>query len=462
MADDTTTISTWKKLELLIDSGDKAGAEAYLRKLPAGEVAHTISLLSDDLQTRLFEALPPDYAADVINHFADEQAADLIEDLPTKQAAAIVDALDSDEQADILGEIEDDEAEAILDEMRPEEAEDVRERLEYDSDTAGGLMITEYFSYSADTPVNDVISELRTNQERYSKFMVQYVYVVGTDDTLQGVIRLHNVVLAPDDAPLSSIMRADPVRVALDTKLADLEDLFDHHDLNAIPVVDDNGALEGVIRRAHIEEAHAERSDKSLARFGGIIGGEELRTMPWYSRSARRLAFLVPNIFLMIASVSVIAIFEDIVLDRVIALAIFLPLVAGLSGCSGNQAVAVSIRELTLGVTKPTDVVRVLRKELHVGLVNGIVIAIIVFAIVAVWANVAGWTGGYYLALIVAGAIPMTIVFSVALGGTVPLILSRMNIDPAMASGPIITTLIDFFGFFSVLGIAWLAIDKLI
>jgi len=149
------------------------------------------------------------------------------------------------------------------------------------------------------------------------------------------------------------------------------------------------------------------------------------------------------------------------VLDRVIALAIFLPLVAGLSGCSGNQAVAVSIRELTLGVTKPTDVVRVLRKELHVGLVNGIVIAIIVFAIVAVWANVAGWTGGYYLALIVAGAIPMTIVFSVALGGTVPLILSRMNIDPAMASGPIITTLIDFFGFFSVLGIAWLAIDKL-
>jgi magnesium transporter len=345
--------------------------------------------------------------------------------------------------------------------MRPEEAEDVRERLEYEPDTAGGLMITEYFGYSADTLVNDVISELRVNQERYSKFMVQYVYVVGPDDALQGVIRLHNVVLAPGDEPLSAIMRTDPVHVTLDTRLDELEDTFDHHGLNAIPVVDDNGALEGVIRRAHVEEAHAERSDKSLARFGGIIGGEELRSMPWYSRSARRLAFLVPNIFLMIASVSVIAIFEDVVLDRVIALAIFLPLVAGLSGCSGNQAVAVSIRELTLGVTKPSDLFRVLRKELLVGLVNGIVIGIIVFAIVAAWAHVAGWPGGHYMGVIVGGAIPLTIVFSVALGGTVPLMLSRMNIDPAMASGPIITTLIDFFGFFSVLGIAWLAMDKL-
>lgn len=458
---DKPTPKAWKKLDALIEGGNAAAAETLLKDLPAREVAYTISRLGEEQQTHLLEMLPPEYVASLINHFSNEQAADLIEELPVKQAAAVVDELDSDEQADILGEIKEDEAEAILDQMRPEEASDVRERLEYDPETAGGIMITEYFAYAGDTPVNDVLAELRANQERYAKFMVQYVYVIDADDRLRGLIRLHDLVLAPGDATLAAIMKPGAVSVPVTATLDELESFFDHHELNAVPVVDENESIEGVIRRAHVEEAHGERADRSLAEFGGIIRGEELRSMPVLSRSARRLAFLVPNIFLMIISISVIAAFEDLVLKEVIALAIFLPLVAGLSGCSGNQAVAVSIRELSLGLTRPSDVFRVLAQELHVGLINGLVMGIIVFGIVAVWATVKEWPSGLALGMVVGGAIPLTVVFSVALGGTVPLILTRFKIDPAMASGPIITTLIDFFGFFTVLGMAWLALDKL-
>jgi magnesium transporter len=177
--------------------------------------------------------------------------------------------------------------------------------------------------------------------------------------------------------------------------------------------------------------------------------------MPLASRSLRRLAYLVPNILLMVVSISVIAAFEDLVLKDVISLAIFLPLVAGVAGSAGNQALAVSIRELSLGVAKTSDTLRVLVKELQVGVVNGLVVGAVVFGVAC------AMRGDVFLALVVGGALPATVIVSVVLGGTVPLILHRLRIDPAMASGPIITTLIDFFGFFSVLGLAWLMIDIL-
>lgn len=445
----------WRLLGQIIDSGNVAHLEAFLELLAPSDTPYTINRLDEDRQTRMLSMARPGLAAQLIEHLNDSHAADLIEELAPQGAAAIVDELDSDDQADILGELDRDEAEAILTHMDPQEAADARQLVGYEPDTAGGVMITEFLSYHMNQSVSDVLEDLRNHVEEYADYDVQYVYATDDQGVLRGLIKIRDVVLTSGNQPLRSIMNPSPTLVGVNDSIDHLEDIFDRYAFNAIPVINPQRDLVGVVRRAAVEEAHSERAERDLMRVSGIIAGEELRSMPLASRSLRRLAYLVPNILLMILSISVIAAFEDLVLKDVIALAIFLPLVAGVSGSAGNQAVAVSIRELSLGVAKSTDTLRVLVKELQVGVVNGLVVGVIVFVIAY------AMRGDFYLAMVIGCALPATVIVSVTLGGTVPLILHRLRVDPAMASGPIITTLIDFFGFFSVLGLAWLMIDYL-
>ncbi len=208
------------------------------------------------------------------------------------------------------------------------------------------------------------------------------------------------------------------------------------------------------MRRRSLLEALAEKSESDNLKAAGIVGGDELRSMPVWVRSRRRLSWLSVNIVLNIIAASVIAIYED-TLTAVIALAVFLPIVSDMSGCSGNQAVAVSMRELTLGAAEPKDVARVWGKELAVGLINGVALGILLG--VAAWI----WKGNVILGLVVGGALALNTVLAVSIGGTVPLILKRMNVDPAVASGPLLTTITDMCGFFLVLSLASLVLPRL-
>jgi len=172
------------------------------------------------------------------------------------------------------------------------------------------------------------------------------------------------------------------------------------------------------------------------------------------ARCGRRLAWLGPNIVLNLIAASVIAMYED-TLQAVIALAVFLPIVSDMSGCSGNQAVAVSIRELTLGLIRPTEFMRIVWKEGFLGMFNGFVLGCLLGTIAAIWQD------NVYLGLVVGGALFLNTMLSVLLGGCVPLFLKRLKVDPALASGPILTTCTDMCGFFLVLNLASLMLDKL-
>jgi magnesium transporter len=194
--------------------------------------------------------------------------------------------------------------------------------------------------------------------------------------------------------------------------------------------------LHGIVRRRAMLEALTEKSESDNLKQAGIIGGDELRSMPVLLRSRRRLSWLSINILLNIMAASVIAAYED-TLTAVIALAVFLPIVSDMSGCSGNQAVAVSMRELTLGAALPRDVFRVWRKEVVVGLINGIALGTLLG--LAAWA----WKGNAVLGLVVGAALAINTLVAVSIGGTVPLILKRFKLDPAVASGPLLTTATD-------------------
>ncbi len=445
---DSTILEPAERLEQLLDAGDAAAVESFWRTLPSRDLARAVAHLDDDDQQRLLGLLDPDDAADLVDDLSITQAAELIEDMPAQQAAAIVNELDSDDQVDLLAELDDEDAQAILDHMDPEDAADVQRLAQYGPDTAGGLMVTEYLAFPDNLTVGDVLTQLREHVEEYAEYDAQYLYVVQHDTKrLRGVVKLRTLVLTPGRTPIAELIERDAKSVPVSADLDELDDFFDANAFFAAPVVDEQGHLVGVVRRAFVEEGLTDRADKTMLRFGGIVTGEELRTMDPLPRAARRLLFLVPTLLLTLLSVSVIAHFEPTI-ARVPALAIFLPMVAGLCGCAGNQAVAVSMREIALGLAKPGDGWRVLRKELAVGLMLGVVMGTLVFTVAMVL------RGNWYLAAVVSGAIPLTICVAVAVGGTIPLLLKGLGVDPAMASGPLVTTTVDLTGFFTVLGIA--------
>jgi magnesium transporter len=253
---------------------------------------------------------------------------------------------------------------------------------------------------------------------------------------------------------LGELMIEDPISVRDTAKLDELVDLFESHQFLGVPVVDEAGTLKGVIHREAVQYAENRALESDYLKSQGIVGGEELRTMPLWTRSRRRLSWLSVNILLNIGAAAVIAYFQD-TLQAVIALAVFLPIISDMSGCSGNQAVAVSMRELSLGVSKPADIFRVLAKEAALGAINGVALGMLIGLVAGLW------QGNLWLALVVGVAMGLNTVIAVCIGGSVPLLLKGIGKDPALASGPILTTVTDMAGFFLVLTFAAAVLDRI-
>ena len=397
-------------------------------------------------QSLLLSVLSPEDSADIIEEIPQSQAVSIIENLEASDAAAIVNEMESDEQADLMIELSPANADAILDSMDPDEAEGVKKLIKYDSDTAGGLMITEYLTFSETHTVGDVAQNMRDNAEKYEGYNVQYIYV-HSKNKFAGVLQMKDLLLSKVNTKLSEIVIRNAFTVSDSAKIEELISFFDNHDFYGVPVLNVHQQMVGVVLRKDILETKNELVNTDLLLTQGIVGGEELRTMPVLLRSRRRLSWLSVNILLNIVAASVIAFYQD-TLSAVIALAVFLPIISDMSGCSGNQAVAVSMRELSLGVVKPFDMFRVLFQEVSIGLLNGLALGFLIGMAAFIW------QGNVYLGLVVGGALMINTMVAVSIGGTVPLVLKRLGFDPALASGPILTTVTDMCGFFLALGFA--------
>ncbi len=443
----------WRNLQVLIQAGSRHVLPSYIESLTATELALAVSRLSQEEHSRLLGLLSPQDAAELIHQIEDVQAVDLIEDLPPAEAAAIVDEMYSDAQADLLGDLKDREAEAILEAMPDERAEEVRQLLQYPNETAGGIMLTEFVSFPGDYAVQDVIEDLRNRHEEYTGYDVQYLYVLD-GAKLSGVLRLRDVLMARPDQQLTEIMAADPVRISVLASLAQMRDLFETHTYLGLPVTNAGGELVGVVRAADVQEKLTEQTESEFRKASGIVGGEELRSMPVVKRASRRLSWLSVNVVLNILAASVIVFYQD-TLEKAITLAVFLPIISDMSGCSGNQAVAVSIRELALGLVRPREILRVLVKEASVGLMNGVVLGALLACATLLW------QGNPYLGLIVGTALAANTLLAACLGGSIPLALRALKADPALASGPMLTTVTDMCGFFLLFSLAQFVLPKL-
>lgn len=445
----------WERLEELADAGEPQPLSDYLDSLSAGDQALALSRTDEAHHQLVLTTLPVEDAAELLRHLSESQAAELMESLQPAEAAAIVYEMPSDEQADLLGDMDDEQAAAILDAWPREEATAARQLAAYSDDVAGGLLVREILRFNHATTVAEVIEKLSQNADEFRDYDVQYAYLTDENERLVGVVPMRNLLFARRKEPVANIMIADPLSLLDSTPLDDLIEFFDTHHFLGVPIVDADGRLLGVVHRNAVDYEATRAAESDFLKSQGIIGGEELRTMPLMQRARRRLSWLSINIVLNIGAAAVIALYQD-TLAQVIALAVFLPIISDMSGCSGNQAVAVSMRELSLGLVRPTELMRVWTKEASVGLINGAALGLLVALVAIVW------DGNPYLGLVVGVSLFINTLVAVSIGGTVPLVLKRFGFDPAVASGPLLTTVTDMCGFFLVLGLATLMLDRLV
>ncbi len=435
------------RVEAWILANDVEALADCFRNLPVDETILVASRLETEHQIQLLEMLPPDVSVDVLRALPFASASDLVDEISAASAAEILGELPPSEQADLVGEMEPDQAEAVLALLDAPDAARVKSLVSYPDDVAGGLMDNHFLALSETMSVATAIDGIRTRAGELSDYDVQYVYVLDRANRLVGVLRLRDLLLASDATRLDKIMIPNPRSVTDYLPLDDLREFFTEHQYLGVPVVNKTGQMQGVVNRTAVEHALGDRNADDFLKARGIIQ-EELRTMPLLTtRSRRRLMWLSANIVLNLIAASVIAAYEE-TLKRVIALAVFLPIISDMSGCSGNQAVAVSKRELSLGVVEPREVVWVWMKEISVGLINGLALGILLAGLAWMWqGNV--WLGG-----VVGFALMVNTTIAVSIGGTLPLIMKLLRLEPALASGPILTTVTDLFGFFLVLGMA--------
>lgn len=426
---------------------DAAAAAAALVASDPSDVRRFFSEAAPEVVDELFIAADPAHAAVLAVWLAPEQAASLVERLPDERAAAIVSAMPSDERADLLAAVEDDERLAIESQMSAAKRDEAERLIAYAPDSAGGLMETEFLSYPADITVSDAIRDIRANQEKYTALNVQYVYIVDADRRLVGIVSVRDLLLSPEQAPLRQITRGGPVRAAIDTTSEDLADLFLRTGFIGLPVVDGDGRLVGVVNRADLLERIEETTSEQFRRSQGIVGGEELRTMPVAERTIRRLQWLGVNILLCFGGAAIVAWNQDMIATAII-LAAFLPVISAMSGNAAMQAATVSMRELTLGIIVADSWRMVLRKELLLAVFIGAAMGTVLSGVALAWG------GSGRIGLVLGLAMSGNTLIAICIGSLVPLILRRFRADPALATGPITTTITDITGFGLTLGLA--------
>ena len=439
-------------LQQAVEAVDEQQVADIVEANTSQEVLRQASLMKPDDRDQLITIMSPEAAAGLIEEAPAGMAASIIEGLDTDVAAKIMEELSSDTQADIVNDIKKQNAESILSAMDSEAAEEVRKLSQYEDDTAGGLMELDAFSFNCNETVGAVLKRMLADDEEYERYRGQHPYILDESGRLVGVVSLRGLLRNRRAVMLADIMKP-VISVTPQASQDELVALFDENPFLGVPVVDDQGMLLGIVSRIELAEAELERVEQQSLSRQKI--GDELRSMPTLLRSRRRLAWLSSNIVLNIIAASVISAYEE-TLAAVIAIAVFLPMVSDMSGCSGNQAVGVSMRELALGLTRPVDLFHVLRKELSVGIINGIVLGILIGIVAWIWKDNA------YLGLVIGLALSINTLIAVSIGGTVPLILKNFGIDPAVASGPLLTTVTDMAGFFLVLSLAALFMPQLL
>jgi magnesium transporter len=441
--------SSGDKVERMVDLVRTGEITVFVRRaheFEPADLADVLSALDEQDRLRVVQALPPELSSQALVEMPEAaHAEDTLAALAPERAAEIVRELEDDDAADLLGELGPAEQERILSTL--EHRADVKRLLRYDEETAGGRMTTHLVTVQDTATVAEALEEIRRQAEALKDFY--QVFVVDAARRLVGVLPFKDLVVSRPERHVREFMAPADVSVRPEADQEEVARLLARYNLPSLPVVDEGGRLLGRITFDDVIDVVEDESTEDLLRFGGVSAREALAA-GWREAVRRRLPWLYLNLLTAFLAGGVVYVFQGTV-QRTVALAVWMPIIAGMGGNAGTQALAVTVRRLALGLMPTHLFVRVVGKEVLVGVVNGLAIG----AVVGLVAMMLG--DQTRLGLVVFLAMTGNLLVAGFAGGFIPVVLERYRVDPAIASSIFVTTFTDVCGFLLLLGLAgWL------
>nr|WP_156289004.1 magnesium transporter [Oceanobacillus salinisoli] len=406
---------------------------------------------SKEKRMRIYTYLSPDELAEIMINIDLENTPAYFTEMNPRLGAMILSEMPADDAVDIFNEMDKEEVVSFLTMMDKESADEIKHLLHYEEKTAGSIMTTEFVAvYKTQTTV-EAMKQLK--KEAPDAETIYYLYVLDDDKRIVGVLSLRDLIIAEDDMKIEDLMSEKIVAVSVAKNQEEIAQMFRDYDFLALPVVDFQNHLLGIITVDDILDVMEEEASEDFSKLAGITETEHPNDSA-VAAAKKRLPWLIILLFLGIFTASLIGQFEE-TLNQVAVLAIFIPLIAGMAGNTGTQALAVAIRGLSNGDYENEGKIRLIMREATTGLITGTVCGIVIAVVIFFWKD------DIFLGFIVGVSIMASLIVATLAGSLVPIIMDRLKIDPAVASGPFITTINDIISILIYFGMATTFMDYL-
>ncbi len=443
--------------ELLIQALQEGNLELFRNEfidLLSYDKARFYSKLDDELRNRLYQYLSPEEMAELFESLdiEDENYQDLLAEMSPIYAAEMLSNMYADDAVDVLNELDKEQVVSYLTIMDDESAKEIKELLHYEEYTAGSIMTTEFVSISANQTVRSAMYILKN--EAPDAETIYYLYVIDDDKKLVGVISLRDLIISNDETMIDEIMNDRVMSVSVSEDQESVARKMKDYDFLALPVVDFQDHLLGIITVDDIIDVMEEEASDDYSKLAGVADLDSVDRNP-LTAAKKRLPWLIALLFLGMFTASLIGRFEE-TLDKVAILAVFIPLIAGMAGNTGTQALAVAVRGIATGDIENDTIWKLIVREAGTGLITGTSCGIVVTIIVYVWKEM------FFLGVLVGVSVLVSLFVATLAGTLVPLLMHKLKVDPAVASGPFITTINDIISILIYFGLATLFMNYLI
>jgi magnesium transporter len=441
-----TTQKQLDKLSLALDSGTLVDVRRMLNGLSSADVAHLIESSPPRVRHVLWKMVEFEREGEILNELSDELQSHFLSDMDAAEVAQITERLEDDDVADILQQLPDRVTREVLDAMDQQDRARLERVMHFPDDCAGGLMNTDTITIRARLTLEVVLRYLRRHEEIPA--MTDNLIVVNRNDQYIGLLPLRTLLVSDPSASVREMMLTDIEPIPAYLPDDEVARLFERNDWVSAPVVDDSGKLLGRITIDDVVDVIREDADHSLMSMAGLDEDEDTFA-PLLKAAPRRAIWLGVNLITAFIAASVINMFQDTI-EKVVALAVLMPIVASMGGVAGTQTLTVLVRGIALGQVTRSNQVYLITRELMIGVLNGMLWAGVVAVAASLWFD--DWSIGF----IIAAAMVINLITAGLSGALVPLAMKKLQIDPALAGGVVLTTVTDVVGFISFLGLATL------
>ena len=440
-----------QRLNKALQSGMFVQVRMMLNELPAADVAHFLESTPPKERDILWRLINTEREGQVLQFLDDEIRNEYAANMEPAELAAATRDLEVDDQADILGDLPAKIVKEVLASMRVQDRHRIEHALSYSEDSAGGLMNTDVVTVRPLVTIEVVMRYLRMKGELPKT--TDSIYVVDSEDKFIGSVSLSTLITSQPDQTVDDVLDSEVQAIPVSLPDDDVARLFERRDLISAPVIDDNGNLLGRITIDDVVDVIIEDADHSLMSMAGLDENDDTFA-PVVTSAKRRAIWLGINLITVLVAASVIGVFEETI-AAVTALAILQPIVPSMGGIAGTQTLTLVIRGLSVGHISSSNFRWLMMKELGVSILNGILWAVVVGLSVYLWFHfIQQSVHAPYLGITIAGAMVINLIAGATLGAILPMIMTKLDIDPALSGGVVLTTVTDMVGFFAFLGLA--------